>query len=74
MRILVSGLMRKLRDENSISYSTVEKYAGLREGALEGYLMWGEELPPKKERKLISALFLLDNTLNRENPFPWEGY
>lgn len=72
MHILAGRLMDKLRIDNGVSYETVEKYAGLRKGEFESYLIYGVELPAKKERRLVSALFLLDNTLNKEEPFPWD--
>ena len=70
--MLTAQLYQELRDSNGVSGATIDKYAGLEEGTLDAYLMQGVESPPSKMLRLVTALFLLYNTLNKDAPFPWE--
>jgi len=70
--IIVSNLISKLRDYNCVGEEVIEKYASLQTGMLRAFMDKRVTLNTKQFVALVATLFLLDNTLNRETPFPWE--
>ena len=70
--IMVSNLISKLRDYNSIGEEIIEKYASLQPGTLRAVIDKRATLDARQNGILIGTLFILDNILNKEAPFPWE--
>lgn len=71
LHMLATVAALRLRVDNGIQPSTIDKYAVLDDGTTEAFLSEGKDLPPAKLAHIIAALLLLHNTFNRDNPIPW---
>ncbi len=71
LHMLATIAAQKLRLDDGIELTTIDKYAGLEEGTTASFLYEGKDLPPARLAHIIAALLLLHNTFNRDNPIPW---
>ncbi len=64
-------LALRLESIPGFSLDTVDKYAGLEPGTLEGFLDRKASISTEQQCQLITALFLLESTLCPDMPYPW---
>lgn len=72
LHMLATIAAQKLRLDDGIELTTIDKYAGLEEGTTDSFLSEGKDLPPARLANIIAALLLLHNTFNRGEPIPWQ--